>query len=91
MEFISILFLNFNLYKKSYAKENLEWVKQQNWCLSYKSDPKWEDMLEHDKKMFRILGSYSNKKLINDREIQEILKKELIGHYEMWKIAWKLR
>lgn len=92
LEFVSNLYLIFEPpYKKQVAKENLEWVKQQDWFLNYISDPKWEDMLNHDKKMHRVLGSFSNKKLIKDREIQEILKKELIGHYKMWSIAWKLK
>lgn len=92
IELVGNLFLIFDTpYKKRTAKENREWVKRQNWFLNYKSDPKWEDMLNRDKKMHRIQGSYSNKKLINNDEIQELLKKELVDHYEMWKISWKLR
>lgn len=92
IELVGNLCLIFDIpYSKRIAKENLGWVKQQEWFLNYTNDPKWEDMLNHDKKIHRILGSYSHKKLIKDREIQEDLKNELVDHYEMWKITWKLR
>lgn len=78
-------------YKKKDAEENLVWVKKQDWYENYTNDPKWKNMLEKDKKMNKILGSYRYQKLFNREELQESLKKELIDYFEDWKITWKLQ
>ncbi|MGG4037227.1 hypothetical protein [Heyndrickxia ginsengihumi] len=73
------------------AKANLKWVKKQDCFFDYKNDPKWENMLEHDKRIRRILGSYSHEKLMHNCTLQEAMKKELIKTYESRKLSWKIK